>query len=380
MKMYEEGSAFMYRRNMVLTVLAVLFLVVVAGCGGSMDEFGNVTFPSDTPPAILSSPTFAVSVTPSVVPTATVDYAATAVVAQATADEARRVNAEATAQHERIVQEQLLLTSEAERRVFEQAGWTVTAAGTAIPLTQTQQAVLNTQIAAHQTLAVVQITQTVEAPQLLIEMQVAEDFVQYAPLRVAGEAFVKFALGVVLIFVAAWFRTQPQWNKKVADKMLEDYLKEEGHGQAGTGGEAGSSSQHETVVVVKNDNGQGHFSQRRLVIPCSPDQLTELANGLMSGKSLGINQWEGSGTSLTRDVITGLRHFFLSNRLATSIGAGRVAVNDDGLAFCRGWVEQGLLPTSFQFVSNGNGNHGNMAHEHEKSYDSHDVGEAVTNE
>lgn len=34
MKMYEEGSAFMYRRNMVLTVLAVLFLVVVAGCGG----------------------------------------------------------------------------------------------------------------------------------------------------------------------------------------------------------------------------------------------------------------------------------------------------------------------------------------------------------
>lgn len=361
--------------KLVLTVLVVLFLVVLTGCGGNVDEFGNVTFPSDTPPVILSSPTITVSMTPTVLPTATVDYAGTLVAVQQTLDETARLQMVATQEEDRRLQENVRLTARADE-------WTATAAPSAAAATSTQQEITNKQIETQQNIVIVQITQTFEAPAKLMEMQDAENYVQYAPLRILGDVLMKLAVAVfsvTLFTLALWLRKQPQWNKKVADKMLEDYLKEEGHGQAGAGGEAGTSSR-ETVVVMKNDNGQGHFSQRRLVIPCSADQLTELANGLMNGKSLGINQWEGSGTSLTRDVITGLRHFFLSNRLATSIGGGRVAVNDDGLAFCRGWVEQGLLPTSFQFMSNGNGNHGNMAHEHEKSYDSHGVGEAVTNE
>lgn len=341
--------------KMVLAVLLALFLVGVAGCGGSMDEFGNVTFPSDTPPAILSSPTFAVSVTPSVVPTATVDYAATAVVAQATADEARRVNAEATAQHERIVQEQLLLTSEAERRVFEQAGWTVTAAGTAIPLTQTQQAVANTQIAAHQTLVIMQATQTVEAPMMLREISDAESYVRYAPLRVLGDVLMKFAVAVfsvALFTLALWLRKQPQWNKKVADEMLEAYLNEEGQRQAGAGGEAVVHQLDVTKVKLK-DMSDGYSKTLQFAVPCSADALTELAEGLLSGtKTFAINFWEGSESkNFTRKLIEEVRHWFMLNRFAMSVGGGQVVLTELGKKFLLAWLESRNLPAEYRFVN-----------------------------
>src|SRR3990172_4174010 len=79
-----------------------------------------------------ATPTFRPTETP--IPTSTIGYEATIYVAQATADEARRVNAEVTAAHEVYLLAQMQLTADVDYRIHEQAVWTAIGGQTSIPL------------------------------------------------------------------------------------------------------------------------------------------------------------------------------------------------------------------------------------------------------
>jgi len=52
----------------------------------------------------------------------------------------------------------------------------------------------------------------------------------------------------------------------------------------------------------------GGANSTRHAIPCTPEQLSELAENIRQGKkTLAINQWEGFGTLFTRPVILRVR-------------------------------------------------------------------------
>lgn len=327
-----------------------IFFLFLAGCGGGEGEAGMPLLGNSRVEGgvVYSTPILQATSTP--VPTATVDWQGTAVIAQQTADEARRLNTLATAEYEQRIQEQIRLTAEQDARLFEAYGWTATAALTSIPATATQQSILNTQIADQQALMVVQITQTSEAPAKLIEMQVAEDRIRYAPLENGLRYFVMFAFGVACLFLASFTRKMPHWNPAVVRKALEDYVKEEQKNQPAVRNEAVLHPVNMTHVQLK-DEAEGYSIILKFTVPCSPDALTELAQALVSGeKTFGINSWEGSESeNFSRKLIKAVRHFLQLNKFAESVGGGRLHLTDLGRRFLTAWLESRNLPAEYSF-------------------------------
>ena len=125
--------------------------------------------------------------TETVIPSATIDYQMTAVLAQQTAMEAVRINAQITAEFEQRILEQSQLTAGYEQRVHEIYAWTQQAALTVIPLTATQQAIINTQIPAQQAFIISQMSATANAPTQIVAMENAKNYVKFAEAnQVAG--------------------------------------------------------------------------------------------------------------------------------------------------------------------------------------------------
>jgi hypothetical protein len=325
-----------------LLVFAVL-AVVLAGCGtisrGDLEEDLGIVLATPSAPIATATATL--------IPTATVDYQATAVIAQQTADEARRLNTAATAAYEVRVQEQLKMTAEAERQAFESYSWTATARWTSVPATQTQQAILNTQIAAQQTMVAGQMTATHEAPTLMVAMANAEVEAQFAPLRVGMEIFALFSIAMFLLFVVGFVI----WRWRNASPAAEP-ARFEGEGEADLVRRVDMVTRVETV-----DRSLG-LRINRYVVPCTPEALTELSQALVSGeKSFGINSWEGSASeNFTREKIKEVRHWMQLNGFAQGIGQGRLHPTDDGMRFFDGWLRQLRLPDEFEFERvNGDG-------------------------
>lgn len=280
------------------------------------------------------------------IPSATIDYKSTAEVAQAqaniaqaTADEARRVNAMATAQYISLINEQARITSEAERRVFEIYSWTATAALTTIPLTATQQAVMNTQVPAQQQLMSAQLTATQAAPTLQAAIISSEYKRLYGKAEHIGMIAFQwtFIIGAI-IFVFWLFK---RWDQEERHLRLMEQL-------------PNAEPVKETVVQMKKDKGGGSYSQTRHVIPCTPAQLTEFAEFVTQGKkSLAINQWEGSDTSFTRSTYMPFRAWMREEREDPFV----VAMEDNQLAptnifmeFLMSWLDREVLPMGFEFT------------------------------
>jgi hypothetical protein len=312
-----------------------IFTFFVTSCGAAvpMAMEQEVEFSSTA-----SVPT--ATMTATLVPTATVDWQQTAIIAQGTADEARRLNTAATAGYEVRVHEQLKMTAEAERQAFESYSWTATARWTSVPATQTQQAILNTQIAAQQTMMAGQMTAVYEAPTLMVAMANAEVEAQFAPLRFGMEIFALFAIAMFLLFVVGFVI----WRWRNASPTAEP-LQYEGEGEADLMRRVDMVTRVETV-----DRSQG-LRINRYVVPCRPEALTELAQALVSGeKSFGINSWEGSASeNFTREKIKEVRHWMQLNGFAQGIGQGRLHPTDDGMRFFEGWLRQLELPDEFEF-------------------------------
>lgn len=295
------------------------------------------------------------TVTISPVPTVTIAYQATAeiantqvAIAQATANEASRLNTQATAEFEQRVQAQLQMTHEYEMQVFEAYAWTVTAALTSVPLTATQQAVINTQIPMQQAIARAEMTKVKEAPTQMKALIEAEQYAKYWPVEFMIRMFAFMALGVFLIGLGVFAYRQAQSMAPVATIPEPTAIPEMDPVPQVVRTYQVSS----TPVIVSDNAGGGFGTTYKYSVPCSPEQLTELAEKILSGeknKTLAINEWEGSDTKMTRSTLVRLRSWLQTNRFAESIGAGRVVLATTGENFLRGWLDAQTLPTEYDF-------------------------------
>lgn len=320
-------------------VAVLLFVLFLSACNISkyrnVENLVAITTPVNTQ---TPQPTF----TPSPIPTATTDYQMTAVIAQQTSDEARRVNALVTAEFEQRIQEQLRITAEAEQRNFAVLGWTQTAALTSIPLTETQQIISNTQMAQKNSLAAAQLTATWGAPTQAVAMFRATQTIKNEKLNqiifvAVAVVICVFAIGLI-VFI---------FRLPIVPASEPEEIEEEPEPQ-------------ETIIQMKKDNGGGDFSQTRYAIPCSPAQLTYIAEQITQGiKTLSINQWEDKDafkgiayTGKKRDIIMRFRRWLMENRetsLAFGTDDGQLAPTDDLFALLIGWLEGRGLPTGYAF-------------------------------
>ena len=345
MKKYEEVGM---KRNLIYLILAML---VLTGCGAPVVQAAEAGTP-----AVQRSLTPAATATATVSPTPTVGWQATAVAAQATADEAMRIDTASTAAEKERVQVQLGWTAQADLWTAQSNQATATAYGTSVPLTSTARVENMTATSAYMTLTSNQMTATEHAPTQVVAMIDAQNYEEYGALDFIIRLFVLAGLGVFLFGVGifALFNKPMGMGKPVKQPVAPAQkdpdlipLKQQG-----------------TVVKYTTNNGQGWGKDLLYKIPCSHEQLSELADRVINkNETLGVNRWEGEKSLLTRAVILRMRNFFVVNKLAVSSGAGRVALNDAGLTFLRDWLESNALPHSYSFVPVDDGAPLNMSHD-----------------
>ncbi len=274
--------------------------------------------------------------TPSIVPTVTVDYQATLVIAQQTADEARRVNAMVTAEYQQRAQEQLQMTAQFEQRVQEIYSWTATAALTAIPLTATQQSISNTQAVERNQIVIAQMTATAAYPTQIIAVNNAMNKATFGKAYYVFGMFAIFSLGVLMLSGVYWIAKNPVMAK------TQPEIEDEGETEP---------AQPETVVWVQSTKDNGAASVRH-AIPCTPEQLSELAENITQGKkTLAVNKWEGKETLFTREVILRVRSWLRDNQLVTVAPDGQLVPTNELLDFLMGWLDRGALPADYEFES-----------------------------
>lgn len=288
-----------------------------------------------------------IDITATHTPMPTIDYESTIAVAQqavdiaqATADEARRVNAMATVEWVQAVNEQVAFTAQSNMMTHEVEMWTATAANLYVPMTATQQVINNTQIPAQQAIIAARLTSTIEAPTQLVAMIQAQNYQQYGKLDYIVRMFFMSAIGVFVIGTVIFMLRQPVSHKSVTQPVPQE------------------PQQPATVIMHKQDRGGGNYSLKRYSVPCTPDQLSELAEKLTQGeKTLAINAWEGRDTSFTRDVILRVRAWLRDDNahggieFVTPTDDGQLAPTGELFDFLCGWLETRKLPIEYEFLS-----------------------------
>jgi hypothetical protein len=285
-----------------------------------------------------------VTLSATIAPSVTIDYKATAEVAQAqadiaqaTADEARRINAMATAEYVRLLNEQIAFTAEVEREEFAIASWTQTAAGTVIPLTATQQVISNTQIADQRTQVASLMTATEHAPTQMVAMLRAQNYQVYGRADYVAGIVGKYSIAIIILgLVAILLRIPVTRHDKDLKPEPEPEPKEKVLG---------------TVVTVAQSHGGPDYGMTRYVVPCTPGQLSEFAENITQGKkTMAINQWEGADTLFTRPVILRFRAWARDNDFAVSTEDNQLAPTNDFMDFLCGWLDKQRLPTEYKFA------------------------------
>lgn len=342
----------------VITMRKIFFLLsalVLTGCGSPL----AVQVAALGTPEAQHSATPAATATITITPSPTVDWKGTAIVAQATADEARRLDTQATAAEKDRIQQQLAWTAEANQWTAQANQWTATAALTSIPLTSTQQSVVNTQVPIDQALMAGQLTATKEAPTQMVAMIDAKIYEEHGETDFLIRLFVLGALGVFLLGVGLFaLGARPKAEVTVERKMTTVTQPDPELIRL----------KPETIVNAKTDYGKGYGVEQVYKVPCSREQLSELAERvIVKGETLGVNNFEGSGTLFTRSVFMRVRNFLQANFMAKSAGAGSgsMILTDKGEAFLRGWLERNELPHSYSFDQNNYETPLVMSHEHD---------------
>jgi len=260
--------------------------------GGSITTYRQTVTPQAQAMAVITSrPTIASTSTP--VPSPTVDYKSTADTAIQTADEARRVNAVVTAGYEQRILEQVRITEANNQRAFERERWTATAALTSIPLTASQQAVLNTQIPRQQEMVFAQITATWAAPTQIVAIANAEKAAKFSKSIAISQLIGTWAVIMFIIAIVIFLFTHPslKGTNYEIDANDEDDAEEEPR----------------KMTIDFENRSHGRYGASRSVLPLDevtgPALLDEFASAILNKeKTLGINHWEGEGTLWTRDI------------------------------------------------------------------------------
>lgn len=289
-----------------------------------------------------TTPVPAVS-TPTLLPT--IDYAASLQVAEnekniavATANEAGRINAQATAEHEQrlidagmltLANNGLTATSDAIQLVRE--SWTVTAYPTSVYLTTTQQVVDNTQVAAEK-------TATEQYPNQVISALRAENEKKCGMTCYLIDYFAKCALGMFCIGMILYLfvRVRMDVDKEARKQAQED------------------ADLTPKLYPVKDQPGN---YKRKKVVPCTEDQLSELAELVVNGeRTLGINRLEQESRTFRskREELTAVRNFLVRKDVTLAFHPkqtkGDIVVNEAGIEFFTNWFETHELPEGFYFA------------------------------
>lgn len=288
--------------------------------------------------------------TPSRVPTSTVDYQQTAIVAKSTSDEAMRVNVQVTAEQDRRNFEQSAWTVTAEYFSYQQQGmtqqagqFTATAYATSIPATQTRQAAID-QARSTDTMM------TIVAPTQIKALAQSQTYAEYAESIQAVELTMQIAYSVLLvtISVAVVFLTIAKLSEQRTPPSDTEYKIPNIPNLDSPIIQPVAPT--ETILRVTHDSGSAYSSMSRMVVPCTPEQFTALVTGVLSeGKTLAINVWEGADSPFTRDEFARVRNWMLSNRLAQSAGQGSLMLSADGESLFIEWLNSQLLPETYKF-------------------------------
>ncbi len=291
--------------------------------------------------------------------------------AQAEADAANRLLVQATNDEQQRRHDatqaaaQVTAQAQADRMIIN--GWTATAAQTSIPLTSTAYWINATAITGYSTMQSAAMTATMHAPTQMIVMQRAQDNVRYAPVYFAIEVvgkgsliFFVLAVGIFALLQAHWQR-QPKPAEDKAEPSAQRVIPIENH------------------FIVPTDTAP-RSQPSRYVLPCTPEQLDELAEETINGKTLATNSW-GRRTSRTwsETQFLKMRYFMQANEMVRSAAAGNLALTAAGEGFLRAWIETRALPSPYVFtletaspaVEN---SHGHGGHEHGEAENA--VGEA----
>jgi hypothetical protein len=313
-------------------VLLIVTTLLLSAC--NITQYRNVEALQNTTPK--PSPTSTLAPTATIVPSATTDYQMTAVIAIQTADEARRVNALITAEFEQREFEKTQMAHAEimaiENNKLHAMDLTATAAPSAIAGTQTQQAILNTQIPERQNFIYAQMSATSYAPTQIVAMSNAQNRVRYGGINTIAGIFAEFAIGFFCVgFVVYLFK-----NLRTSS-VIELADEEEPEPQAET----------VTRINLYKNNGATSIVY---TIPCTPEQLSELAENITQGKkTLAINQWEGKDTLLTRPVILRVRAWLRDNHFVSIAPDGQLIPSDELLNFLCAWLDRGVLPADYEF-------------------------------
>lgn len=333
------------KRFLFTTFFLFLLFLLYMGYRGLNSRYRPApAFAQNINTTALPSATSTTRPTDTVTPSPTIDYQVTAIIAQQTADEARRVNAIVTAEFEarefaktQLAHDEFMIM---EQNKLASINATASLAPTSFAATQTQQFISNTQIAQKNQIIAAQMTATQYAPTQMVVMQNAQNAAQFGRVNyiismVAKVGIVIFMLGIVVFL----FRIPVAvvQNNQAEETEIEDE----------------PAPKQETIIQVKSNNGGGDYSLTRYAIPCTPDQFREFAENITQGKkTLAINQWEGKDTLFTRPVILRVRAWLRENResvFVTSTDDGQLVPTDDLLNFLCGWLDADRLPAGYEF-------------------------------
>jgi 3-polyprenyl-4-hydroxybenzoate decarboxylase len=324
-------------------------MLFLSGCAGTANAAGE-TLSNMRPVA-----TQGVSKTPYAANP--VDYASTAQVAQTEAvlaqttaremalqlDAANRQMVDATVTHEA----NSLIIAQFTQTAYVAENNRLSATQTAQPTADAREATQRAVTIAQVTLQSGQMTAVKEQPTQMAAMTRADNDRQYGWVFMFVQLFAMFSLGIFLLSFSAFAVRQAQTIKPalVAVTQIQN-LDDLEHTLPPV-----VVAPTETVIQMRTDNGSGFTHTERMVVPCSPDQLTALANGVINEhQSLAFNQWEGAVSPFTRDEFTVVRNWLLSNRLAQSAGQGKLILSATGETLFIEWLNNQKLPETYKFM------------------------------
>lgn len=342
----------------------ILMAFIVSACGAPVMALGNTDTEYRTP-----QPT----ATASIVPTATVEYQATAhaaetqaYIAQSTADEANRIMVQATndqqqREHEAAIQS-ADATAQAEANHMIELGWTATAYQTSMPLTATAQVDNMTAIADYKAVTIAQITATAALPTQIVAESNAREQAKFAWLRPVVEIFAIFSIGVFLLFTA-WFMRW-YWMREDARAAQAAHAASPQSVAERNGFTPIAQSEPEPEFIHPEPNPAPNPKPRierpvtaenlKYTIPSAQEQFDIFAEKLITGEmALSINKWESSGllsgVKNARAWIRNMRAWMHANEFGVFNENEEMTLVQAGRTWLEQYIERRHLPTEYQF-------------------------------
>jgi len=342
--------------------LLILMALLLTGCGAMQVSAQEIDTEYRTP-----QPT----ATASIVPTATVEYQATAhaaetqaYIAQSTADAANRIMVQATNDQQQREHEAAMqnadATAQAEANHMIELGWTATAYQTSMPLTATAQVDNMTAIADYKAVTIAQLTATAAYPTQIVAESNARTQAKYAPVYVFVQVFAIFAIGVFLFFTAymmRWYWMREDARATQAAHAASPQGVAEKHGFTPIEEvEPEPSIIHSTELVQQMPRVERPVTAENLkyTIPSAQEQFDIFAEKLVTGEmALSINKWETSGllsgVKNARTWIKNMRGWMHANEFGVFNENDEMTLVQAGRAWLEQYIEHRSLPTEYQF-------------------------------